>query len=58
VTAQLALGDPAGGILKTASEENCESDRNDNARSSVFKDLIYGNTITQVRHARECRCSW
>jgi len=24
VTAQLAWGDPAGGILKTASEENCD----------------------------------
>ena len=50
VTAHLALGDPATGILKTASEENCDLIAMTTHGHRFFKDLIYGNTITQVRH--------
>ena len=50
VTARLALGDPATGILKAASEENCDLIAMTTHGHRFFKDLIYGNTITQVRH--------
>src|SRR5712691_13302427 len=50
VKAQLALGDPATGILKTASEENCDLIAMTTHGHRFFKDLLYGSTITQVRH--------
>ena len=50
VKAQLALGDPAAGILKTASEENCDLIAMTTHGHRFFKDVLYGSTITQVRH--------
>jgi nucleotide-binding universal stress UspA family protein len=50
VRARLALGEPATGILKTASEENCDLIAMTTHGHRFFKDLIYGSTITQVRH--------
>jgi nucleotide-binding universal stress UspA family protein len=50
VTAQLALGDPATGILEAAVKENCDLIAMTTHGHRFFKDLIYGNTITQVRH--------
>jgi|SRR5450432_1067559 universal stress protein A len=50
VTAHLALGDPATGILETASEENCDLIAMTTHGHRFFKDLIYGSTITRVRH--------
>jgi nucleotide-binding universal stress UspA family protein len=50
VTAQLALGEPATGILRAASEENCDLIAMTTHGHRFFKDLIYGSTITQVRH--------
>jgi nucleotide-binding universal stress UspA family protein len=50
VKAQLELGDPATGILKIASDENCDLIAMTTHGHRFLKDLIYGNTITQVRH--------
>ena len=50
VKAQLELGDPAAGILKVAGEENCDLIAMTTHGHRFLKDLIYGNTITQVRH--------
>ena len=50
VSTQLALGDPATGILKTADEEACDLIAMTTHGHRFLKDLIYGNTITQVRH--------
>ena len=50
VSAHLALGDPASGILKTASEENCDLIAMTMHGHRFFRDLIYGSTITRVRH--------
>ena len=48
--ARLALGDPARGILKTATEENCDLIAMTTHGHRFFKDVLYGSTITQVRH--------
>ncbi|MEO8440150.1 MAG: universal stress protein [Spartobacteria bacterium] len=50
VKAQLALGDPARGILKTAETEGCDLIAMTTHGHRFFKDLLYGSTITQVRH--------
>ena len=50
VKAQLELGDPAAGILKVAGEENCDLIVMTTHGHRFLKDLIYGGTITQVRH--------
>jgi nucleotide-binding universal stress UspA family protein len=50
VKAQLELGDPAAGILKVAGEENCDLIAMTTHGHRFLKDLIYGSTITQVRH--------
>jgi nucleotide-binding universal stress UspA family protein len=50
VKAQLELGDPATGILKIADDENCDLIAMTTHGHRFLKDLIYGNTITQVRH--------
>ena len=49
-SARLALGDPATGILKAAQEENCDLIAMTTHGHRLFKDLLYGSTITQVRH--------
>ena len=50
VTAHLALGDPASGILETALEQNCDLIAMTTHGHRFLKDLIYGSTITRVRH--------
>jgi nucleotide-binding universal stress UspA family protein len=50
VETQLALGDPADGILKTASEQGCDLIAMTTHGHRFFKDLLYGSTITRVRH--------
>ena len=50
VKAQLELGDPAAGILKIAGEQNCDLIAMTTHGHRFLKDLIYGSTITQVRH--------
>lgn len=50
VKAELALGDPATGILKIADTEKCDLIAMTTHGHRFFKDLIYGSTITQVRH--------
>jgi nucleotide-binding universal stress UspA family protein len=50
VKTQLALGDPATGILKTADAEGCDLIAMTTHGHRFFKDLLYGSTITQVRH--------
>ena len=48
--AQLELGDPAAGILKISDEENCDLIAMTTHGHRFLEDLIYGSTITQVRH--------
>ncbi len=50
VKAELALGDPATGILKIAETEKCDLIAMTTHGHRFLKDLIYGSTITQVRH--------
>jgi nucleotide-binding universal stress UspA family protein len=50
VNTQLGLGDPASGILKIAETEKCDLIAMTTHGHRFLKDLIYGNTITQVRH--------
>lgn len=50
VKAQLELGDSATGILKISDEEKCDLIAMTTHGHRFLKDLIYGNTITQVRH--------
>jgi manganese transport protein len=50
VKTQLALGDPATGILKAAEKEACDLIAMTTHGHRFFKDLLYGSTITQVRH--------
>lgn len=50
VNAKLELGDPATGILKIAGDENCDLIAMTTHGHRFLKDLIYGSTITQVRH--------
>jgi manganese transport protein len=50
VQTHLALGDPADGILKTALAEGCDLIAMTTHGHRFLKDLIYGSTITKVRH--------
>ena len=50
VATHLALGDPAQGILKAAQDEGCDLIAMTTHGHRFFKDLLYGSTITQVRH--------
>jgi len=50
VNTHLALGDPATGILKTAGDAACDLIAMTTHGHRFLKDLIYGSTITQVRH--------
>jgi len=50
VKTHLALGEPATGILKIAKEEACDLIAMTTHGHRFFKDLLYGSTITQVRH--------
>jgi manganese transport protein len=50
VKTHLALGDPPTEILKTATETACDLIAMTTHGHRFLKDLIYGNTITQVRH--------
>lgn len=50
VQTQLGLGEPATGILKTAEKEGCDLIAMTMHGHRFFKDLIYGSTITRVRH--------
>ena len=50
VKAQLELGDPAAGILKISDEEKCDLIAMTTHGHRFLEDLLYGSTITQVRH--------
>lgn len=50
VDAQLELGDPAEGILRTARKEHCDLIAMTTHGHRFLKDLFYGSTITRVRH--------
>lgn len=50
VETQLGMGEPAQGILKAAQAEACDLIAMTTHGHRFFKDLIYGSTITQVRH--------
>lgn len=50
VEAQLGLGEPATGILKAAQAEACDLIAMTTHGHRLFKDVLYGSTITQVRH--------
>ena len=50
VKTHLALGDPPTEILKTAADAACDLIAMTTHGHRFLKDLIYGNTITQVRH--------
>ncbi|HEY2800803.1 MAG TPA: universal stress protein [Chthoniobacterales bacterium] len=50
VETELALGEPAEKILQTAAEQNCDLIAMTTHGHRFLKDLLYGSTITQVRH--------
>ena len=50
VEAHLALGDPATGILETATDSGCDLIAMTTHGHRFLKDLLYGSTITRVRH--------
>ena len=50
VKAQIELGDPAAGILKISDEEKCDLIAMTTHGHRFLEDLLYGSTITQVRH--------
>lgn len=50
VETRLRLGEPADEILQTAAEEACDLIAMTTHGHRFFKDLLYGSTITQVRH--------
>lgn len=50
VETQLALGEPALGILKTADDNACDLIAMTTHGHRFLKDVLYGSTITQVRH--------
>ena len=50
VSTYLALGDPPTEILKTAERENCDLIAMTTHGHRLLGDLIYGSTISQVRH--------
>ena|SRR2546423_4407668 len=50
VATHLALGDPARGILAAATAEACDLIAMTSHGHRLFEDVLYGSTITQVRH--------
>jgi len=50
VTAELALGDPAAEILKTAEREKCDLIAMTAHGHKFIGDLFFGSTIRKVRH--------
>ena len=50
VETHLALGDPATGILETATDSGCDLIAMTTHGHRFLKDLLYGSTITRVRH--------
>ncbi len=50
VEIELGRGEPADGILKAAAEQACDLIAMTTHGHRFFKDLIYGSTITRVRH--------
>ncbi len=50
VSTQLALGDPATEILKTAVTEHCNLIAMTSHGHRLIGDIIYGSTINEVRH--------
>lgn len=53
VSARHAAGKPADEILKTAREEQCDLIAMASHGHRLLDDVIYGTTITKVRHAAE-----
>jgi nucleotide-binding universal stress UspA family protein len=53
VTVQHSAGDPPNEILKTARAENCDLIAMTTHGHRLLSDLIYGTTITKVRHEAE-----
>lgn len=49
----LSTGEPADEILKTARAENCDLIAMTTHGHRLLSDLIYGTTITKVRHEAE-----
>ena len=50
ISTNLALGDPATEILKTAALEQCDLIAMTSHGHRLIGDLIYGSTIHEVRH--------
>jgi nucleotide-binding universal stress UspA family protein len=50
VTTFLALGDPSEGILKTATERECDLVAMTSHGHRLLGDIVYGSTINEVRH--------
>ena len=50
VTTHLALGEPPAEILKTAEREQCDLIAMTTHGHRYMEDLLYGSTITHVRH--------
>ena len=50
VTTHLALGEPPAEILKTAEREECDLIAMTTHGHRYMEDLLYGSTITHVRH--------
>lgn len=53
VTAEHSTGEPADEILRTARRENCDLIAMTTHGHRFLSDLIYGTTITKVRHRTE-----
>jgi len=49
----LALGDPAGEILKTAADRECDLIAMTTHGHRLLGDIVYGSTINEVRHKAE-----
>jgi nucleotide-binding universal stress UspA family protein len=50
VSTHLALGDPAGGILRTGTEQGCDLLALASHGHRLIGDIIHGDTIEKVRH--------
>ena len=50
VETQLKMGEPSKEILEAAGEEKCDLIAMTTHGHRFFKDLLYGSTITKVRH--------
>ena len=53
VSSRLAAGKPSDEILKSAREEGCDLIAMTTHGHRLLEDLIYGTTITRVRHESE-----